>query len=81
MNIDEFEAQTRDQLERALNQLQTATLLLSALEMQISESGNTVKDLSRVIETFITSQRDNASDSRPTWGTQADINQMREVYE
>ncbi|MCY7273860.1 MAG: hypothetical protein LH702_08940 [Phormidesmis sp. CAN_BIN44] len=66
MNIDEFEAQTRDQLERALNQLQTSTLLLSALEMQISESGNTVKDLSRVIETFITSQRDNASDSRPT---------------
>ena len=81
MEIDEFETQTYDKLETALNQLQTATLLLSALEMQISESGNTVKDLSRVIETFITSKRDNASGSRPTWGTQADINQMREVYD
>lgn len=65
MDIDEFEAQTRDQLERALNQLQTATLLLSALEMQISESGNTIKDLSRVVEAFITHQRDSASGSRP----------------
>ncbi len=65
MDLNEFEAQTRDQLERALNQLQTSTLLLSALEMQISESGDTVKDLSRVVETFITHQRDSASGSRP----------------
>ena len=65
MNINEFEAQTRDRLERALNQLQTATLLISALELQISESGNTIKDLSRVIETFITQQRDNTGVSDP----------------
>ncbi len=65
MNIDEFEALTRDKLESALNQLQTATLLLSSLEMRISESGDTIKDLSRVVETFITHQRDSASGSRP----------------
>ncbi len=64
MDIDEFEAQTRDKLESALNQLQAATLLLSALERQILESGNTVKDLSRVVETFITHQRDNTDSSR-----------------
>ncbi|MGV0024379.1 hypothetical protein [Phormidesmis priestleyi] len=57
MNLDEFESQTRDSLERALNQLQTATLLLSALELQILESGNTIKTLSRVIETFVTDSR------------------------
>lgn len=65
MDIYEFETQTRDTLESALNQLQTATLLLSALEMQISESGDTIKDLSRVVETFITHQRDSTSGSRP----------------
>jgi ABC-type transporter Mla subunit MlaD len=57
MNLDEFESQTRDSLERALNQLQTATLLLSALELQILESGNTIKTLSRVVETFVTNNR------------------------
>ena len=64
MDIDEFEAQTRDQLDRVLNQLQTATLLLSSLEMQVLESGNTIQNLSRVVETFITQQRNSASDSR-----------------
>lgn len=71
MDIDEFEAQTRDKLERALNQLQTATLLLSALEMQIQESGNTVKDLSKVVETFITRQRDSASGSQFNQGSES----------
>ncbi|PSB16060.1 hypothetical protein C7B65_22815 [Phormidesmis priestleyi ULC007] len=61
MNIDEFEAQTRDSLERALNQLQTATLLLAALEIQVLESGNTIKDLSQIVETFIAQQRDRDS--------------------
>jgi hypothetical protein len=61
MNIDEFEMRTRDDIADALDQLQTATLLLSALEMKIMESGDTVKDLSLVIEDYITSQRDGIS--------------------
>lgn len=65
MNIDEFEAQTRDSLERALNQLQTATSLLATLEIQVLESGNTLQNLSRVIETFITQQREEDSVSGP----------------
>lgn len=57
MDINEFESQTRDSLEKALNQLQTATLLLSALELQLVESGNTVREISSFIEAFVTSQR------------------------
>jgi hypothetical protein len=67
MNLDEFESQTRDSLEKALNQLQTATLLLSALELQILESGNTIKTLSRVVETFVT---DNRRQDEASTGTQ-----------
>ncbi len=58
MNIDEFELQTRDSLERALNQLQTATSLLATLEIQVLESGNTIQSLSRAIEAFIAQQRE-----------------------
>jgi ornithine carbamoyltransferase len=57
MNSDEFESQTRESLETALNQLQAAMLLLSSLESQILESGNTIKELGRTIETYITSQQ------------------------
>lgn len=60
MNLQEFESQTRDSLHRALDQLQTATLLLSALELHILESGDTVKHLSRTIETFINTNQDPA---------------------
>lgn len=65
MNIDEFEVQTRDSLERALNQLQTATSLLATLELQVLESGNTIQDLSRVIEVFVTQQKEGDSVSGP----------------
>jgi hypothetical protein len=58
MNLQEFESQTRNNIERALTQLQTATLLLSALEIQILESGDTVKNLSLTIEQFINTQQD-----------------------
>lgn len=61
MNLQEFESQTRSNIERALTQLQTATLLLSALEIQILESGDTVKNLSLTIEQFINTHRDSAS--------------------
>lgn len=58
MTLEEFESQTRDSLEKSLNHLQTAMLMLSSLEVQILESGNAVKDLSIAIEAFITSQQD-----------------------
>jgi hypothetical protein len=58
MTLEEFESQTRDSLEKSLNHLQTAMLILSSLEVQILESGNAVKDLSIAIEAYITSQQD-----------------------
>jgi hypothetical protein len=57
MTLEEFESQTRDSLEKSLNHLQTAMLILSSLEVQILESGNAVKDLSIAIEAYITSQQ------------------------
>jgi len=61
MNLEEFESQTRSSIERALTHLQTATLLLSALEIQIVESGDSVKNLSLTIEQFINANRDESS--------------------
>lgn len=67
MNLQEFESETRTDIERALTQLQTATLLLSALEIQILESGNTIKNLSLTIEQFISTQHPvEASNARTT---------------
>jgi hypothetical protein len=58
MDLQEFEQKTRDSLHHALDQLQTATLLLSALELHLLESGDTIKQLSRTIETYTTSHQD-----------------------
>lgn len=56
MNLNEFDGNTRDSLERALNQLQTATLLVSALETQLFEAGRTIQDLSGLIERLVIQQ-------------------------
>lgn len=57
MNLEEFEAQTRESVEQTLNQLQTASLLIGQLEIQISETGQSIQALSRSIELFIAQQR------------------------
>jgi hypothetical protein len=57
MTPQEFEAQARDVLEQALNQLNTATLLLAQLETQIGAAGTTVQVLSHIIETFTSENR------------------------
>lgn len=57
MTLEEFESQTRDELEQTLNQLQAATLLIAELETRIVETGRTVQLLSRSIETFVAQQR------------------------
>jgi hypothetical protein len=61
MNLEEFEAQTRDVIEQTLNQLHTATLLIAQLENQVSETGKTVQALSQFIETFVAQQKSAAS--------------------
>ena len=57
MEIEEFESQTRDAIDKILNQLQTATLLIAELECQISEAGASVQTLSQLVETFITEHK------------------------
>lgn len=56
MELSEFEAQSRDVIERSLNQLQTATSLMAELENQLSLAGRTVQELGQLIETFVQSQ-------------------------
>ncbi|MBD1863557.1 MULTISPECIES: hypothetical protein [Trichocoleus] len=57
MEIEEFESQTRNAIDKILNQLQTATLLIAELESQISEAGASVQTLSQLVETFVIEQR------------------------
>lgn len=57
MEVEEFEAQTRDAVDKILNQLQTATLLIAELEGQISEAGASVQTLSQLVETFVTDRK------------------------
>lgn len=57
MTLEEFESQTRDELEQTLNQLQAATLLIAELSTQISQAGGTVQSLSRRVETFVSQQK------------------------
>lgn len=57
MTLEEFESQTREELEQTLNQLQAATFLLAELSTQISQAGGTVQALSRRVETFVSQQR------------------------
>lgn len=57
MNLNEFEAQARDSIEQALNQLNTATLMVARLEVQLSETGRSIQILSQQIEEFLAEQR------------------------
>lgn len=57
MNLNEFETQTRDSIEQALNQLNTATLMVARLEVQLSETGRMIQILSQQIEEFLAEQR------------------------
>lgn len=57
MDLDEFEIQVRDSIEQALNQLNTATLMVARLEVQLSETGRTIQILSQQVEEFLAEQR------------------------
>ncbi|HEY9641306.1 MAG TPA: hypothetical protein V6C57_12535 [Coleofasciculaceae cyanobacterium] len=57
MDVETFESRTRDMIEEALNRLQTAALLAAQLETEIAQTGQTVQNLSHLIETFLEEQR------------------------
>lgn len=57
MNLEEFESQYRNSIERSLNQLQTVVLLLAQLENRITSVGRDLQALSQTVEEFIIEQR------------------------
>lgn len=56
VDLQKFESETRATIDKTLNQLQTATLLIAELETQISAAGNSVQELSQMIEDFVLKQ-------------------------
>lgn len=54
MQLEDYQFQTRNVIEQTLNRLQAATLLAARLEIEISETGRSVQDLSRLLELFLT---------------------------
>jgi hypothetical protein len=63
MDLETFESRTRDAIEQALNQLQTATLLAAQIESEISQTGRSVQALSLLVETFLAEQRQQNSEN------------------
>ena len=57
MNLEDFESQYRNAMDKALNELQTAMLLLAQTQRKISEIGNTLQNLSQSVEEFILDQK------------------------
>ncbi len=71
MNLEEFEFQTRNEIETTLNQLQTIMLLIAELDAQstgevmtiaqlkaqVFAAGNSVQTLSQLIEHYLLEQK------------------------
>ncbi|PLZ97597.1 hypothetical protein CEN50_14535 [Fischerella thermalis CCMEE 5268] len=57
MNINEFENQYRDAIAEMLNELQSAMLMLTQVQLKISQIGNSVQNLSQNFEEFMARQK------------------------
>lgn len=57
MNLEEFETQYRQVVDKTCNDLQTAVLLLAHLEARITNVNQDLQNLSLTVEEFITEQR------------------------
>ncbi|MEH2070680.1 MAG: hypothetical protein V7K47_21375 [Nostoc sp.] len=57
MNLQDFEAQYREDIAETLNDLQTAVLLLAEAQSKIYQIGNSVQNLSQRVEEFIAEQK------------------------
>ncbi|WP_315789763.1 hypothetical protein [Fischerella sp. JS2] len=57
MNIDDFENQYRDAIAETLNELQSAMLMLTQVQLKISQIGNSVQNLSQNFEEFMARQK------------------------
>ncbi|AKG20293.1 hypothetical protein [Calothrix sp. 336/3] len=57
MNIQDFENKYRDAMAEAMEELQTAMLMLAQAQRKISEIGNSFQHLSHSVEEFIITQK------------------------
>lgn len=57
MNINDFENQYRDAIAETLNELQSAMLMLTQVQLKISQIGNSVQNLSQNFEEFMARQK------------------------
>lgn len=56
MNLQEFETYYREEIAEILNQLQSVIMLSHEVEGKTSDIGRSIRNLSHVVETFITEQ-------------------------
>ena len=57
MNLQEFEIQYRQELDKSLNELQTVVLLMANLEVRIASVGYNLQSLSQAVEKFLTEKK------------------------
>ena len=57
MNLQEFESYYREEIAEILNQLQSVITLSHEVEAKAADVGRSIQNLSHVVETFITEQR------------------------
>ena len=57
MNLQEFETYYREEIAEILNQLQSVITLSHEVEERASDIGRAIQNLSHVVETFITEQK------------------------
>lgn len=57
MNLQEFETYYREEIAEILNQLQSVVTMSYEVEEKASNIGRSIQNLSHVVETFITEQR------------------------
>ena len=57
MNLEEFEIQYRQELDKSLNELQTVVLLMANLEARITNVGYNLQNLSQAVEIFLTEKK------------------------
>ncbi len=58
MNLDEFEIQYRQTIDKTINQLQTVMLLVSQLETKLTIVGQDLQELSQTVENFINQHKE-----------------------
>jgi hypothetical protein len=57
MNVQDFESRYHDIITEALEEMQTATLLLAQLQIKIHKIGTSLQNLSLIVEEFVKEQK------------------------